>query len=88
MMIAGLVVGFVPTFQQLGLAVGAALALLVGIPVTAYALWLRRDNTRRYAAALEEAEETGLRVRAVETEAGDFDYVLEEFETIEDLSWD
>jgi hypothetical protein len=88
MMIAGLVVGFVPALQQMGIAVGASLALLIGIPVTAYALWLRRENSRRYETALGEADEAGKRVRAVENDDGDFDYVVEEFDYLEPVDWD
>lgn len=88
LLITGLVAGFVPALSERLTVVGTALVLLIGIPVTGYTWWLRRDNSRRYDAAVAEAEERGMRVRVVETEEGDHEYVLDEIEDIGELPTD
>ncbi len=88
LLVTGLVAGFMPALSQRLTVVGTALVLLIGIPVTAYTLWLRRDNNRRYFEALAEADEQGMRVRVIETDDGDNDYVLDEIEDIGELPLD
>lgn len=88
-LVIGLVVVVVgPELQQLMTALGAGIALLVGVPIVIYVQRLRRDNTARFEAARAEAAETGGRVRKEETAEGDFVYRVEPVDDIAPIDWD
>lgn len=74
-MVAGLVAAFQVPYA---VEIGTALALVLGVPITAYALWLRWRNRQAFAAALAAAEATGGRVKTTVDARGDHVYEVRE----------
>jgi hypothetical protein len=65
--------------------IGTALAIFVAGPIAVYSWLLRRRNQAAFDAARAEAQAKGMRVRVVEHEDGDNEYIVEEPEKIERL---
>jgi hypothetical protein len=85
LLVVGMVARVVPAFASLGQVVGGAVMLLVTTPVTVHTLRLRRANQAAYRAAAASARAEGKVVRVVETDAGDYDYLLFEPPHVEPL---
>lgn len=87
LLVTGLIGGLLPNQGQAASVLGALFVILVTVPVTARAWHLKRRNQSLYRTAADVARGRGHIVRVVETDAGDFEYLVAEPAIVERFAW-